>query len=124
GRAVARKVRGDLDARLGADRAWWRERLHGGRRAAPRDRLWRHWRALESRDEQAALRHEVAQGEGAGARGLDATARLLEGGPARALLRQSISLQEHRWRSLVDADQCGSHSSRSGNSIESRRRRR
>ena len=55
-RALARQVRRDLDARLGADRRRRRERLHGGRSAASRRDLRRHGHALRPRDEHAACR--------------------------------------------------------------------
>ena len=50
GGALARQVRRDLDARLGADRRRRRERLHRGRSAAPGHRLRRHGHALRPRD--------------------------------------------------------------------------
>ena len=53
-RALARQVREDLDARLGADRRRRRERHDGRRSAAPGHRLRRHRHALRSRAQSAA----------------------------------------------------------------------
>ena len=49
-RAVAREVRRDLDARLGADRRRRRERDDGGRSAQSRHHLRRHRATVQSRD--------------------------------------------------------------------------
>ncbi len=73
---------------------------------------------------QPAAADDSASQPGAGANGLDAAARVLEGRSARALLRESVPLQDDRRRADVDADQSGPDASRSRHPRQPRRGRR
>ena len=121
-RALARQVRRDLDARLGADRRRRRERHDRGRSAASRHHLRRHRaRAATSRRTRRCPDRRARAVAEHRARRLDAAARVLEGRSARAVLRESVPVQDDRRREDVDADQSRSHAPRSRRSAEPRR---
>ena len=110
-RSLARQVLPDLDARLGADRAGRRERLH--RRGSVESRCRLRWGrpALESRRQHPNREHDEPKSARARARRLDSTSGVFQGRFARTLLRESVSVQDHRRREDLDADQPRSHAS-------------
>ena len=91
--------------------AGWRERLHGGRPAASRASSSAARASAANLATNKPLPGTTAPKtpEARRSRRLDAAARVLEGRSARAVLREPVSLQEHRRREDVDEDQRRPH---------------
>ncbi len=88
GGRVARQIRRDLDARLGADRRGRRERVHRGRSApSGGDLRWPRFPLRPGAEPVGGWRGRTRRPFR-----LDPTAGAVHGGSARALLRQRVSL--------------------------------
>ena len=117
--ALARKVRRDIDARLGTDQSRRREWLHRRRRAASRHRLRRNGRALESRTNKQLQGTTAPKNARIVRDRADWTQPLVfSKADPRALYYASQFFTRARRREDVDADQRRSHARRSGRAAE------